>query len=635
MISVKVLEKYWGYQKFRPLQGEIVQSILDGKDTLAILPTGGGKSVCFQVPGLILDGVTIVITPLIALMKDQVEQLKKRHIPAVAIHSGLNRREIDILLDNCVYGGVKFLYVSPERLKSDLLIERAKLMKVAQLVIDEAHCISQWGYDFRPSYLEIATFAAIFPKVPVVALTATATPEARKDILEKLVLREPNIFVQSFRRDNLSYSSFEEESKDKRLISILRSVHGSAIIYTRSRKRCQDLTTWLNRQGIPASFYHAGLSNKDRAHRQDMWIQNQSRVMVATNAFGMGIDKPDVRLVIHLDLPDTLEAYFQEAGRAGRDGRKAYAVALYNLNDIDELHKAMEESFPEVEFIKKVYQCLANYFKIAVGSSNLAEYDFDIEAFSTTYTLPVRKTYHAIKKLELEDFIQMNEAFYLPSRLNFLISHSDMYAFLIANRKVEALMKTLLRLYGGELYNNFVSINETYVSRQSGISIDEILKQLDYLQKSDVIVYEKQKNKPQIVFTRMRYDANKLPFDSAFYEKLKTNAIQKASAVASYIQNPVTCRSVLLSAYLGETDADACGVCDNCLKKKKQENSEALDLLKYRLLEALHKGPVTLKDWSDRMTTSDKETLKLIITQLLEDEVAFYGADGKLYLKEA
>ncbi len=633
MLAKKILEKYWGYSKFRSLQQEIVESALQNQDTIALLPTGGGKSVCFQVPAIIKDGITIVVSPLIALMKDQVEQLKKRGIPAVAIHSGLSYREIDILLDNCVLGHVKLLYVSPERLKSELLIERAKRMQVAMLVVDEAHCISQWGYDFRPSYHEIPDFRKLFPSVPVMALTATATPEVRKDIEEKLELKDAKTFVSSFKRDNLSYSSFEEENKEAKLVDIMRKVPGSAIVYVKTRKRTKEIASLLYKAGISVDFYHAGLSNKERSQKQDAWVENRVRVIVSTNAFGMGIDKPDVRLVVHMDLPETLEAYFQEAGRAGRDGGKAYGVLLYNQTDLEELPLRVEEAYPQVDFIKKVYQCLANFYKIAVGSSNLSEYDFDLEELCKTYQLPSKETYNAIKKLELEGFIQLNEAFYLPSRIHFNIDHAEMYAYLIANSKQEPVIKTLLRIYGGELYTYYVSINEAYVARQMQVSVDEVLRQLDYLKKTNAAEYDKQKNKPQVVFTTMRYDASKLPFSIQLYEKLKKGAVQKAASVSSYAVNPVVCRSVLLVSYFGEEKAEECGVCDNCLKRKKKEQGDELKSIKAKILSILNSGPMQGADLVKLFSTLQKEILQTALKELLDDEEIYYGGDSKLYLK--
>ena len=405
-----ILKQYWNYDSFRPLQEDIIQSILSRRDTLALLPTGGGKSVCFQVPALAKEGVCIVVTPLIALMKDQVEQLKRRRIMAAAIYSGMNWHEIDIVLDNCIHGTTKFLYVSPERLRTDIFLTRVKQMKVSLLAIDEAHCISQWGYDFRPAYLQIAAFRQLLPAVPLIALTASATDPVKIDICEKLEMREPAVFQSTFARANLSYSAFFEENKDARLLRILQNVQGSSIIYVRNRRRTKDVADWLNRNGIRADFYHAGVPNKQRSEKQEAWIRNRSRVMVATNAFGMGIDKPDVRSVIHIDLPDTLEAYYQEAGRVGRDGQRAYAVALYSQRDLDELARNVDQKYPPIDLLRRVYQALSNYYKVPVGGGEFDTFDFDLQDFTGTFGLPLSETHFAIKLIEEEGFVQLSEA---------------------------------------------------------------------------------------------------------------------------------------------------------------------------------------------------------------------------------
>ena len=398
-----ILKQYWGYDTFRPLQAEIIQSVLEGRDTLALLPTGGGKSLCFQVPTLMSEGICIVISPLIALMQDQVEQLKRRGISAVGIFSGMHKNQIDIALDNCIYGDIKFLYVSPERLQTKLFIERAKQMKINLLAIDEAHCISQWGYDFRPPYMKIAEFRALLPKVPMIALTATATEEVRADILNRLEMVNPQTFQQSFARANLSYSAFKEDDKERRLMKILQNVQGSGVVYVRNRRRTQEISDLLNKYNIQSTFYHAGLNAQERTKRQENWIKNRVRVIVATNAFGMGIDKPDVRTVVHLDLPDTLEAYYQEAGRAGRDGEKAYTVALYNQSDTENLEKNVLTSYPPLELVRRVYQSLGNLFQLAVGTGEFNSFDFDLLEFQNRFNLPPTDTYFALKILENQE----------------------------------------------------------------------------------------------------------------------------------------------------------------------------------------------------------------------------------------
>jgi ATP-dependent DNA helicase RecQ len=498
---LSILKRYWNHDQFRPLQAEIVASVLKGHDTLALLPTGGGKSVCFQVPAIVLNGLCIVITPLIALMKDQVEQLKRKEIVAVAIHSGLSRKEIDILLDNCIYGPVKFLYVSPERLQTEIFIERVKKMNVALIAIDEAHCISQWGYDFRPPYLKIADLRDLKPEAPVIALTASATAIVQADIMDRLKFRKDyQQFHKSFARDNLSFVVRKTESKEKQLLNILGKVKGSAILYVRSRKATQDIAAWLIKRNISASFYHAGLDFEDRSKRQDEWIQNKTRVMVATNAFGMGIDKPDVRVVIHLDLPENLEAYYQEAGRAGRDGRRAYAVILFQESDLINLKQKTEQAHPEPETIRNIYQGLANYFQLAEGSAEGQSYDFDLNEFAERFHFHVSEAYSGLKKLEEEGFIQFNESYYNPSHLHLLLDKAKLYEFQIANARFDPVIKMLLRLYGGEMVSGFVKINESYVARALNLRTEEMISILKFLNDSNVVAYEPRKDKPQITF---------------------------------------------------------------------------------------------------------------------------------------
>ncbi|MDB5241899.1 MAG: RecQ family ATP-dependent helicase, partial [Spirosoma sp.] len=417
MTTRQILQQFWGYTTFRPLQEDVVNTVLARQDALVLMPTGGGKSVCFQVPTLAMKGVCLVVTPLIALMKDQVEQLRRRGIPAAAIYSGMNYREIDTTLDNCIYGNIKFLYLSPERLRTEIVIERTKLMTVCLLAVDEAHCVSAWGYDFRPPYLQIAEFRALIPDTPVIALTASATPEVQTDILDKLAMQSPAVFRQTFARPNLSYSVLLEENKEDRLRRILERVPGSAIVYVRSRKQTQQVAQMLIRQNITADFYHAGLTNEQRSAKQDAWIQNKTRVVVATNAFGMGIDKPDVRVVVHLDIPDSLEAYYQEAGRAGRDGQKAYAVMLYTTGDLENLLFRTEQLYQPVAMLRRVYQAIANYTAVPLGGGEFSSYDFDLSTFTTTFSLPSQETHYALKQLQLEGFIQLNENYFQPSKL--------------------------------------------------------------------------------------------------------------------------------------------------------------------------------------------------------------------------
>lgn len=566
----QVLKQYWGFNAFRPMQEEIIQSVLDGKDTLALLPTGGGKSVCFQVPALCLEGICIVVSPLIALMKDQVMQLQKKGIKAVAIYSGMNRREIDITLDNCIYGNFKFLYVSPERLKTEIFIERAQQMNISMLAIDEAHCISQWGYDFRPPYLELAEFKKTVDIKRTIALTATATKEVKEDISSKLELKDVQVFKKSFARANLSYSAFRLENKDQKLVEILNKVPGTSVIYVRSRKRTKEIADLLRRSNISADFYHAGLGGKSRSEKQDAWINNKTRVMVSTNAFGMGIDKPDVRTVIHMDLPDTLEAYYQEAGRGGRDERKAYAVSLYNAKDIDQLKDRSERSIVSMEEIRRTYQALANFYKMAIGSQALSSFDFNYERFINTYNLPIIETYAALKKLSDEGLVQLNEGFYTQSRLSFILEKGEVYGYQVANPKLDPIVKALLRLYGGEVFAGYATIKEKELAMMLKTDETQIKNWLKFLNDQEVVDYQPSTDSYTITFLTPRLDPAKLPIDEKQIEWRRKLAKEKAESVIDYMETN-ECRTLIFQHYFDEESETICGTCDNDLEKKKQK----------------------------------------------------------------
>jgi ATP-dependent DNA helicase RecQ len=626
----EILKKVWGYEKFRPLQAKIIHSVLEGHDVLAILPTGGGKSLCFQVPALCMEGICLVITPIIALMKDQVEHLKSLGIKAVAIYSGMSMKEIDVTLDNCIYGEIKFLYVSPERLRSGLFIERAKRMKIQLLAVDEAHCISQWGYDFRPSYLEISEFKQYIPDSRMIALTATATREVTRDIVDQLSMKiDHKIFIQSFARPNLSFIVRKTEDKDSKVLEALQKISGSSIVYVRTRKRTKEIAEYLLKNKISADYYHGGLPYQERNVKQDKWMQNHFRVMVATNAFGMGINKADVRLVIHADLPDNLESYYQEAGRGGRDGHTAYASLVYQEKDIDELRNRVRLSTPEPDLIKRVYQSLANYYKIAVGSSLFASYDFDIREFAPTYQLDYLGTFHALKKLEDQGFIQLTESFYHPSKVLILISHEDLYKFQVANKSLEPLIKNLLRTYGGELYSNFTIISEKKLAINLRTSVQDIEKKLSLLDKQEVIVYDQRKDQPQITFTTPRYDASKLPLDIKFLKARRSSDMDKANAMIHYVAQTDTCRSVFIQHYFGESSATRCGNCDYCLERSAPalSRSEELDLQK-RILEKLQKDPSNIQGIQKHFKDIREEILIQCIQQLLDSEELYYDENG-------
>jgi ATP-dependent DNA helicase RecQ len=628
-----ILRTYWGYEQFRPLQEDIIRSVLAGQDTLALLPTGGGKSICFQVPAMAQEGVCLVITPLIALMKDQVEQLKRRGIPAVAIFSGMNRREIDIAFDNCVYGNIKFLYLSPERLQTELFQERVKRMKVGLLAVDEAHCISQWGYDFRPPYLQLAELRETLPDVPVLALTATATEQVRLDIQEKLAFKKQNVFVKSFARANLSYSCLYTEDKIGRLLEILQRMQGQSIVYVRSRRQTVEIARFLQSRRISAAAYHAGLKFEERNKVQQAWIDDRVRVIVATNAFGMGIDKPDVRLVVHLDLPESLEAYYQEAGRAGRDEKYAYATLLYGPSDTQDLLKKVTEAHPPVEFIRRVYQCLANYYQIAVGSGLLSNFDFDLATFAKNYKLSALEAHHAIKRLEGEGYVQLNEAYYSPSRLYLLLDNMALYEFQVKNAEHDALLRMILRVYGGEAFTAFVKLSERKLAEQLKKPEQEVRRKLEYLHKLQVLVYEPQHDAPQLVFTAPRLDAANLPLDKKKLDKLRNRALEQAREMAHYVESSDRCRTQLLLAYFGEVYDKSCRICDYCLaQRKKARESEEWDKLRKQVLEQLQKQALLPKELVQQFETKHTEALTELLRELVDTGVLRYADSGKLYL---
>jgi ATP-dependent DNA helicase RecQ len=638
MTTRQILQQFWGYNSFRPMQEEVVNTVLARQDALVLMPTGGGKSICFQVPTLAMKGVCIVVTPLIALMKDQVEQLRRRGIPAAAIYSGMNYREIDTTLDNCIYGNTKFLYLSPERLRTEIVIERAKQMTVCLLAVDEAHCVSAWGYDFRPPYLQIAEFRALIPDTPVIALTASATPDVQTDILEKLAMRSPELFRQTFARPNLSYSVMLEENKENRLLRILERVPGSAIVYVRSRKQTQQVAQLLSRQNISADFYHAGLTNEQRSAKQDAWIQNRTRVMVATNAFGMGIDKPDVRTVVHLDVPDSLEAYYQEAGRAGRDGQKAYAVMLYTAGDLESLTFRTEQLYQPVAMLRRVYQAIANYTAVPLGGGEFSSYDFDLSAFTNTFSLPPQETHYALKQLQLEGLIQLSENYYRPSKLTLTMDNRQLYEFQVLNPRFDSFLKLILRMYGGEVFTEFITISETAMAMAFKINQSEVVTLLEQLHQRNVIIYEKQKDKPQLTYLTPRYDAPSLPINFAELNRRKELAMRKVQSAILYTEHPTQCRTRLLQAYFGEKPGERCGICDNCIKKKKaQEGVAPSPAVREQVRDyvALANGPgVSPKQLSHYFAQTDADALAQTVKQMLAEEEIKYNKNGNLTLNQ-
>lgn len=628
----QILKNNWGYSQFRPMQEEIILSVIDNHDTLALLPTGGGKSICFQVPALAKEGICIVISPLIALMQDQVEQLNKRGISAVAIYSGMHARQIDILLDNCIYGKTKFLYVSPERLKTELFIERAKLMKIGLLVIDEAHCISQWGYDFRPPYLEISSFKNLFPQVPCIALTASANEEVKLDIIQKLELKKPQIFQKSFSRANLSYSVIWEENKDQKVLKMLQSVPGSSIVYARNRRKTQEIAEHLSKNGINAHFYHAGLDTKTRSQRQSDWIQGKIDCIVATNAFGMGIDKPNVRLVVHMDLPDSLEAYYQEAGRAGRDEKKAYAAVLLEEKDLIELKAQWEKSFPDADILKRTYQAICNYLQVAEGSAEFATYDFNWQELAKRFQLPSSETFYALKVLESEGLILLNEASNQSSKIKININATELYDFQIRNKKFESILKALLRLYGGNLYTDFANISEFQISQQVKMPIAEVEKSLSLLEKFEVLDYDKQNGLPKISFLTPRASIQHLPINWSNYLTKKNKSLLKIEAVEHFVRQKNSCRTRQIVAYFGENLDQNCGICDVCIQRKKESTGKAFpegnEEERILLLNYLKNGSLSIQMIVDCLRPmAEKEVIKLVQYCLDQGEVIYTSFD--------
>lgn len=567
-----ILKKYFGYSSFRGIQQDIVESIGAGHDTLGLMPTGGGKSVTFQVPALAQQGVCIVITPLIALMKDQVENLRERGILASAIYSGMSRMEINQTLDNAIYGGVKFLYVSPERLSSALFIEKLRYMNVCFIAVDEAHCISQWGYDFRPSYLQIARIREVLPGVPVLALTATATPLVVDDIMEKLQFEEKRVFRMSFRRENLVYVVRKTDDKNGELLHILRSLQGSAIVYARSRQVVSDISNYLIDNGIKATFYHAGLGVVEKDNRQTDWKEDKVRVMVATNAFGMGIDKPDVRLVVHMDCPDSIEAYFQEAGRGGRDGKRSYAVLLYNATDRRKLSKHVISAFPDKDYIRKVYDDLAYFFQLAMDDGLGARYEFDIEKFCIAFHHYPDRLMGAISALQRAGYIEFEQESESKTMCTFLISRDDLYSVRGFSAIDDKVLTALMRAYSG-LFSDYVFIDELFIAESIIVSKAVVKESLKSLSHRRVLQYIPGRKVPVISYTHHRVESEKLVFPKEVFDLLLERLKERVGAVLGYAEGEDECRSTTLLKYFGEKETEDCGLCDTCQEHRRRSNS--------------------------------------------------------------
>ena len=575
-----ILSRYWGYPSFRPMQEDIVDSVIDGKDTLALLPTGGGKSICFQVPAMTLDGICIVITPLISLMKDQVQHLKKIGIAAAAIFSGMHHNEIEIIYNQAAFGMLKFLYVSPERLMTDAFIEALKKMKVNMLAVDESHCISQWGYDFRPPYLKIAEIRKFIPHAPVLALTATATPKVVEDIQYRLGFKKNNVFQTSYERKNVTYNVIHEADKFGLMYRLFKKMDkGSGIVYVRSRKKTKIIADWLQSVGISASFYHAGLDAKLRDYRQQLWMDGKIKVIVATNAFGMGIDKPDVRLVVHLDLPDSLEAYFQEAGRAGRDLQPSEAFLLVADTDVNKLQENIQSSYPDLVRIKTIYDALGNYLQVPIGAGLNQRYDFDINEFSQFYNFSLLEVFNAIKLMEREGLVMTSEALNTPSKVHIKANREDLYRFQIEYKEFDAIIKYLLRNTPGIL-SDFVNIREEQIAQKTGMRIDLIIRQLGQLDKLNFLSYIPRSDKPTIQYITERIDTRYFNLSDEVYKNRKDDAVKRVLSVIDFVNNDKDCRSVQLLRYFGEDIKKTCDKCDVCSSKNKMtiNNKEYQDI---------------------------------------------------------
>jgi ATP-dependent DNA helicase RecQ len=629
----EILNKYWGYPGFRPLQEDIILSVLSGKDTLALMPTGGGKSITFQVPALAKDGVCLVITPLISLMKDQIENLQQKEIKATSVHSGMTRDEIDIALNNCLYGGYKFLYLSPERLSSEIFRVRVQKMNVSLIAVDEAHCISQWGYDFRPAYLKIADLREILPDIPVLALTATATPLVCHDIMKRLNFKAPNLLSKSFERNNLAYLVRYTEDKLNYLLKIFTNSQGSAIIYTRNRKKTKEIATFLQTNGISANYYHAGLTDKERAARQDEWKSDFTRIIVATNAFGMGIDKPDVRIVVHISPPDSIESYFQEAGRAGRDGKPAFAVLLCDHIDKTTLKNSINQNYPDIPVVKKIYQALGNYLKIPVGGGKDAVFDFNLADFVSTFKFPVIVTYSALKILQNEGYVEFNEDVNNPSRVNFIVTRDDLYKFQVANAAFDGFIKLLLRSYTG-LFTDFVAIDEQILGRRAKISPDAVYQFLLKLSKAKIIKYIPRKNTPLITFTEERLDDKTIYISPETYKLRKENYQERIEEIMRYAFSTDKCRSQMLLNYFGQEKAPRCGICDVCQQKTDSGllNYE-FQSIKEQVLEKLYNEPLQIQALTTGINHPENKIIT-VVRWLLDNNILYYQEDNRIDVRK-
>ena len=621
---LEILKKYWGFDQFRPLQEDIIKSVLDGNDTLGLMPTGGGKSITFQVPALAMQGMALVVTPIISLMKDQVDNLISRRIKATYMHAGLTMAEMRRTYEKCMYGKCKFLYVSPERLMSQSFIDRLKHMPVSLIVVDEAHCISQWGYDFRPSYLHIASIRQYFPRVPVLALTASATPVVVDDIMSQLKFHKPCVFRKSFSRPNLTYVVRHTAEKYAELVHIVQSVPGSAIVYVRSRRRTREISDELMRNGINADFYHAGLNIEDKEAKQTRWKNDELRVIVATNAFGMGIDKPDVRLVIHVDVPSSLEEYYQEAGRAGRDGRRSYAVLLTTPTDRGKLHRHLTEAFPDKDFIKKTYQRVGDFLGVAVGEGYQKMYEFNFNLFCRVFKLPVIATHNALKILTQAGYIEFVEEIETQSRVLIIAQKEDLYHIESENPYVDRVLQALLRTYSG-LFSDYVFINESVLEFRFGIMQQDIYEALIELTHMHILHYVPRKRTPYIIYTTSREEPKYLLLPKAVYEEQRQKSSQRIEAVINYAFNDNVCRERQLLTYFGERVDNDCGHCDVCIARRKHSDHSPQDV-QDGILYMSQVKPRRLEEFVNTLSFPQEEVLATL-SSLVDEGLVIHKSD--------
>ncbi len=624
----EILKKYWGYDKFRPMQLEIIESIGSGKDTLGLLPTGGGKSITFQVPALSKPGICIVITPLIALMKDQVENLRKKNIKAYAIYSGQTKQEIDILLNNCIYGEIKFLYISPERIGTEIFKARVPDMNVNLIAVDEAHCISQWGYDFRPAYLKIANLRQLLPNTPVLALTATATTNVVDDIQDKLLFPQKNIFKKSFERKNLIYWVKDSENKDNDLLRITHKNQGTGIVYVRNRRKTKETANLLIKNGIAADYYHAGLSPEIRDQKQQEWMNGKTKVIVSTNAFGMGIDKPNVRYVVHLDLPDSLEAYFQEAGRGGRDEKTAHAILLYNRHDRAKLRQNLTNSYPAIEFIKEIYDNVCKYLNIPLGAGKTCSYNFELGEFITKYHYSAIPVLNALKILEMEGYIAVAEEVNMPPRVKFIVNRNDLYKFQVTNLQFDSFIKLLLRSYTG-MFQEYAPIDEYILATKAQCNIETVQEYLKLLDKMKIIDFIPRLDKPQLVMTEERLDILNIYISKDHYDIRKKNYQDKIEAAIRYAESTQICRSRLLLEYFGDLTAENCEQCDVCLNnRKKNITTKFFGQIRHDILRLIEKKPMALVGLVNKLNYEENYILH-VLQWMLDNNLIEKNSQGE------